>query len=329
MSKYMPKEMSRIQKLIQASESSAPPALVPYIKKLEPVLAALGYAATKIIPIYMVVADKLEMFFKICPPDLLTAILGVIVCFFGGLFPTVIAAAEAWNVAGGAQATESLQIAYSQFKKVQVASAADDKEDKDGDGVADVDQIDAQELLKRKMHLALTTIQPTVFQNALSGVYTGWIGVMASLKLQFAKTIALGAAIGKMIQRPAEMFLTPVLSRVMPKDYHPWIEVIIGTLCKSIAVSIAWTIQRIISAFHSAIRGGLMFSRGIMRYLNAKKYISFDEDDSYLDEAVGWVAAGFGFMFQLKLRFTVPWIISILLWPFTLAEWYITWTISE
>merc|ERR1740124_2090771 len=32
-------EISRFQKLISASSSSAPPALVPYIKKCEPVLA--------------------------------------------------------------------------------------------------------------------------------------------------------------------------------------------------------------------------------------------------------------------------------------------------
>lgn len=74
----------------------------------------------------------------------------------------------------------------------------------------------------------------------------------------------------------------------MPQEYHRWIPTIITYICKAIAVSIAWYIQRIISAFHSAIRGGLMFSRGIMKYLNDKKIIDFDDTESILDEIVGW-----------------------------------------
>ena len=38
----------------------------------------------------------------------------------------------------------------------------------------------------------------------------------------------------------------------------------------SIAISIAWYVQRIISAFHSAIRGGLMCSRGVLAELNSR-----------------------------------------------------------
>jgi hypothetical protein len=34
------------------------------------------------------------------------------------------------------------------------------------------------------------------------GLYTGWIGVVAVLKIQFAKTIALGSAIGDFIYPP-------------------------------------------------------------------------------------------------------------------------------
>merc|ERR1719195_342349 len=327
--KLMPKDMNRMQRLIAGAKGSAPSGLQPYIEKFEPVLAALLWALTKIIPVYLYCFDKLEEFSAYVPADLLTSIIGLIVCCFGGMFPTVIAAAEAWNVAGGEYAQKSLRTMYTQFKAVREANKKDDKKDDDGDGIADVDQIDGDVLVKRKMHLFMTSIEPKTTQDALAGVYTGWIGVIATLKLQFAKVIALGAAIGKMLKKPAEIVFVPIMTRLMPEEYHPWIEVIIDTVCKSIAISFAWTIQRVISAFHSAIRGGLMFARGILRYANTKGWIKLHEDDSMLDEYAGWVMAAFGFYFQFKLRFTLPWILPIVLWPFSVAEWYIVWTISE
>ena len=50
-----------------------------------------------------------------------------------------------------------------------------------------------------------------------------------------------------------------------------------------IAITIAWYIQRIISSVQSAIRGGLMFSRKLLKFCNDKGYFSFKEEESYLD----------------------------------------------
>jgi len=328
-SSYTPAEVSRIQKLIHGAKDQAPSALQPYIEKAEPILAYIIWAISKIVPIYLYAFEKIEEYSKLIPADLITAIMGLVVCFFGGMFPTVIAAVEAWNIAGGAHAQECLMVAYNEIKKVRAANKKDDELDEDNDGIADVDQISAEELVKRKVHMFATTVAPKTLNDAIAGIYTGWVGVVATLKLQFAKVIALGASIGQLIKKPAEVVLVPILSRVMPEDYHPWIEVIIGTLCKSVAISFAWMIQRVISAFHSAIRGGLMFSRGILRWANKEGYIKLHEDESMLDEYAGWAMAALGFYTQFRLRFTLPWILSIILWPYTVAEWYIVWTISE
>merc|ERR1712216_109775 len=137
-------------------------------------------------------------------------------------------------------------------------------------------------------------------------------GVLVVLKVQFAKTIALGAAIGNFINKPISAVATPILVHTVPKDYHKWIPTVIGYTCKSIAISIAWYVQRIISAFHSAIRGGLMFSRGILAYLNKRGIITFDEDESYLDEILGWSLAALGFYFQFRLNFSVPFPLGLL-----------------
>jgi len=337
---FMPAEAARIQKLLHANVGAAPLKLRPYIVKVEPFLALLAWILMKTIPLYMYVFEKVEEFFQVVPADLVQALFGLTICFFGGFFPTLIAAGEAWVQSGGDDCRRSLGIIMQQLKQVKAANQLDDAKDDDGDGIADVNQISGSELAKRKGHLVLTTVNPAELQNAIVSVYQGWIGVVAVLKLEFAKTIALGAAIGEMIKKPASQFARPVLEHVMPDDYHPWIEVLINTVCKSFAISVAWTIQRVISAAHSAIRGGLLFTRGIMSWAEkngyAEKYlkmlggfISLNHEDTYVDEVLGWGSAALGFYTQFMFRFSLPWVFSWLLWPASIAEWYIVWTISE
>ena len=147
--------------------------------------------------------------------------------------------------------------------------------------------------------------------------------------MQFAKTIALGAAIGDFLFRSVERPATQALVHILPPEYHKWIPTAIGYACKSVAISVAWKVQAILSAFHSAIRGGLMASRGAIAWLNRRGITRINTDDSLVDEVLGWTLAAAGFYFQFKLGFTPPWLMSLLLWPLDVAETYIAWSISS
>jgi len=116
---------------------------------------------------------------------------------------------------------------------------------------------------------------------------------------------------------------------IIPTDYHRWIPTLILYVCKSIALSIAWYIQRIISTFHSAIRGGLLCSRGVLNFFHSRGVVSFDDTESYLDEVVGWTLAALGFYFQYTMGFAMPFPLNLLLWPFSVAEWYVVWIVSN
>ena len=59
-----------------------------------------------------------------------------------------------------------------------------------------MEEISAKELLARKTKLVFTATDPLVLDTAFKGVYSGWAAVIAVLKLQFARTVALGSAIG-------------------------------------------------------------------------------------------------------------------------------------
>lgn len=87
------------------------------------------------------------------------------------------------------------------------------------------------------------------------------------------------------------------------------------------AVSVAWTVQRILSAFHSAMRGGLIFSRNILEYLGQMDVIKINHEETMLDEAVGYGLALLGLFFQLSFGFGLPFPLNIILFPFTIMEY--------
>eukprot|EP00616_Rhizochromulina_sp_CCMP1243_P016807 CAMPEP_0118975282 /NCGR_PEP_ID=MMETSP1173-20130426/15329_1 /TAXON_ID=1034831 /ORGANISM="Rhizochromulina marina cf, Strain CCMP1243" /LENGTH=361 /DNA_ID=CAMNT_0006925147 /DNA_START=57 /DNA_END=1142 /DNA_ORIENTATION=- len=323
------KEAERWTKLISSASESAPPAAVPYLKMMAPVLSAVLVGLHMALPLILSAAAAVDKFFQVVPAQLLVAVFGALICFFGGMYPATIAAMEAWQQAGGRRAYENARDLYIEFKRVMHKSAEDDLKDEDGDGIADVDQISGKELFMRKAHIALTTCDPDKLNGAIQGIYTGWVGVIAVLKIQFAKTIALGSAIGDFLYSPALRVATPVLVHLIPEDYHRWIPSLVLYVCKSIALSIAWYVQRVISAFHSAIRGGLLCSRGVLNFMNSRGIIDFNDTESYLDEIVGWSLAAAGFYFQFMMGFSMPFPFNLLLWPFGVAEWYIVWTVSS
>ena len=93
-------------------------------------------------------------------------------------------------------------------------------------------------------------------------------------------------------------------------------------------MTVAWNIQAIISGFSSALEGGLIMARTLLRIL-VNKGITFGDkipkkhEDTNLDEYMSYVFAALGFTFQLYIGFDVPFPFNILLLPVELAEWFI------
>ena len=122
---------------------------------------------------------------------------------------------------------------------------------------------------------------------------------------------------------------TKLLVHLMAEDMHKWIPSIIFYTCKVIAIAIAYKIQQIITAFYSAIRGGLMVTRGLMSWLKNKGLITLDPETTNIDEWGGWALAALGFYFQFTQGFAAPWFVQLLLWPLVLAEGTLLWAIND
>ena len=69
-------------------------------------------------------------------------------------------------------------------------------------------------------------------------------------------------------------------------------------------------------------------SRSLVRWANHRKLLSLNEEDTYLDEALGYSVAVAGFWFQLNAGFDLPFPVNIVMLPFTAVEWYIRWSVT-
>jgi len=116
---------------------------------------------------------------------------------------------------------------------------------------------------------------------------------------------------------------------VLPKELHKWVPAVVDYACKLAAISIAFTLQTLISAFHSAIRGGRMIGNYGVIYLHRKGHLKdFDAEKSNLDEAVGYGFALIGFLFQLYMGFGLVFPFNLVFLPVSICEGLLTVLIS-
>jgi len=262
---------------------------------------------------------------SLLPKDVLFAGLGFLMCFFGGIFPATIAAVEAWRMCGGDEAWRNVKLLVGEFQKAQAANAEDEKKDLNKDGIPDAKQLEAKDLIVRKVAVAAAAVEPEVFTNATFGIYSGWIGVLAILKIQFAKTITLGERIGEQIYQPVSTKVEPVITEMTPEEFRKWVPTGVRIGCKLITVILAWWCTRVISGFHSAIRGGRLFSKYLVKHLHEKDILTAEQAN--LDEYIGWAVAALGFVFQFYVGFGVPFPFNLVLWPLQLVEAFVTWSV--
>jgi hypothetical protein len=161
------------------------------------------------------------------PEELIPALFGLFMAFFGGHYFLTFAAIEAYRVFGWKQTIENLRLIHTNYLVVMEASRKDDELDVDGDGIADVKQMSKKKLFTRKLALALKACNPHEVSAAVTGLWTGFMGVVATLRIQFAQTITMGATIGD------------IFNDVTTKYFLPILQAVCHTLCRCLVVVLA------------------------------------------------------------------------------------------
>jgi len=313
----------KAEKYVLALSQTLPESLRGYVVKVSPYIGQAAEGIEKCIPYVELVISKYHEIAKKLQPYklelLLPALFGLVMCFFGGSFLTLISAFEAYRISGWKPTSDAVVSLYDAFQECVKADEKDNKKDDDADGTLDVLEISPAQLLARKSYLFVTTVDPKRITTALTAINSGFMAVIATLKLQFAKAVTLGASIGETLQKPALQYLKEPFEKILPPDFKQWAEPVIIYTVKAWCISIAWTLQRIVSAFHSALRGGVMVSRNVLDYMSVMGYYHVDHSTSQMDEIAGYVLAAAGFWFQLSWGFRLPFLLSILLFPLSIA----------
>jgi hypothetical protein len=299
-------------------------------KYAKPVIEAL----TKITPYVITYSSKAWKFYKSLPADHLHLIIGFIFCFFGGVYPALFGAIEAAKHGGIETVVSAFSDLSDEAIKIIEASKKDDDKDDDGDGKKDVSQISTNEYLVRKANLVMTKLNPEKIDKAMASIYKVWLSVIAVLTVQFAQTIALSVSISDFLRKPADHYVSPTLKSIVPEGYHKWVPVALGWMTKAFAMSIAWYMNAVITAFTSALIGALMISRALLKLANKHEMtlgglLPKNHEDTYIDEAVSYVFALFGFYFQFKMNFDVPFPFNILLFPLGMGEYFVRWSVTK
>jgi len=304
------------------------------LRQATPVLIILGNLLNTLSPLlnngHLFVLRLWSLLEPYHPEEALPCAFGLFMAFFGGHFILVFAAVEAYRLCGWEQTKACLIELRHQYLLLKEESNKDDLVDDNNDGIADVLQISKQELITRKISLMLRSMDPELVSSALSGIWMGFLGVVAVLRVQFAQTIALGATVGGIFQNVANRYVKPILEYTIPKQYHKWIPVIIKYVCRVIGVSIAWSIQRVISGFYSSVRGAQIFVLSLLALLAQRKYAAAEKVDQGSIVYSGMVAgvAFIAFLWQLTTNFSLPFPLSLLMLPLTIVEYFLRWWVA-
>lgn len=324
--------MERNEKLLNSAVAKAPKWLQeyrPYLEKAAPVVARVAAAINFVAPHVIKYTGLAIQKYNELPTEVAWGLFGFMLCFFGGVYPCTILAVETFLRCGWDQTERALLDIHGEFAKVDAKNKEDDEKDEDNDGVADVDEISGDELFTRKMDIVLVSMDPKKLSVAFAVVYTAWLSVVAVLRVEFARTVSLGASIGDVIVKTVGRIADPALHELLPEKYQKWVPMLVNYTSKAVGIMIAWLVQSAISAFHSAIRGGFMMARMGLQYAAKRKGETFDESKTSMDEMIGFAVALVGFGTQLYFGFGIPFPLNLPLLPLGITEWWIRFTLAK
>ena len=307
-----------------------------FVKVVGTITNVLVLCGKMVLPPAVAIIQFIANIYQALPKDAIVAQVGLVYCFAGGYYPTLfssLAAAQqcGWNIMVEAiqdLTDEAINVIHA-LEEVQTSKFGfdDDMRSRFRDW-------------QRNTGVVLATIDPQKVNEAARALYMTWLGVSSVLEKEYARVIALSLTMAHFIERIALFILAPPARLCVAKDYHRWVPVVIEWGCKALAMNVAWRIQRVMTAATSAITGGLMFSRAAARMLSKRGirlYGLIQEEDecTVFDEVIGFIVAGLGFYTQFEAQwrsgfsFKVPFPISLVTWPFDLAEKWIQWQITK
>jgi hypothetical protein len=334
----------------------------PFVRIIGTITQLLISMGKVVLPSIFVSIKTIVKFYNSLPMDAITAQIGLVYCFLGGYYPTLFSSLQAakycgWSIMVGA-------VTDLTNEAIKVIDEIDEQQTR-----SDI-FYNRKDLYLQQTNIVLKTVDPMKINQAAGALYTTWLGISTVLRQEYARVINLSLTLASGIERISYFILQVPLNIITPKDYQKWVPAIIGWISKGIAMRLAWRIERVLTASTSAIAGGAMFARSIIRMFHnnnnfkrlfsgkkkKKKYHSYSDDDdiinideddiddeegntrrqpSLVENMIGITVGGIGFYTQIEhqyknnFSFEIPFPLSLVTWPFDLAEKWIQWYITK
>jgi hypothetical protein len=263
----------------------------------------------------------------------LLIVTGLFVCLFGGSFVRLIAVAEALHVTG-AYATAAAALAELR-EHVEVVAEAEKTDGRRKSMAVLRKERQYKRIASRKISVYASAIRnPAALTASLASLWSAAATVAAALRITFARTLVLGVSVAATVSPAMRRDFAPAVAATLKPMHRQWAPTIIDVCVRAVCVAIAWRLQRVFSAWHSAARGGVACAKALGRVLKRKGWVparvalASDEEpyrgtDStgpivgglYADEVVGFVLAACGLRLQLSRSFGLPLLLRLVLLP--------------
>ena len=192
-------QSERVQRAIEAACTQAEdkfgektPAWILWIREHKAIVGGVWRCVFVVGKVYVWFYTRVAMVVRALPQQAMLMLFGITLAFFGGTYVAAIAAVEAFRLMGWQRTWADLKVVYAELRLVYDRSEEDDLLDEDGNGVADVDELTPQELATRKLGLAMRVVkEPDKLQSAVGGLWSAYLAVLATLRLEFARVAAL------------------------------------------------------------------------------------------------------------------------------------------
>ena len=245
----------------------------------------------------------------------------------------LIAVAEALHVTG-AYATAAAALAELR-EHVEVVAEAEKTDGRRKSMAVLKKERQYKRIASRKISVYASAIRnPAALMASLASLWSAAATVAAALRITFARTLVLGVSVAATVSPAMRRDFAPAVAATLKPMHRQWAPTIIDVIVRTVCVAVAWRLQRVLSAWHSAVRGGNACAKALGRVLKRKGWVparialASDEEpyrgtDStgpivgglYADEVVGFVLAACGLRFQLSRSFGLPLLLRLVLLP--------------
>jgi len=307
-----------------------PQAVKPYIKKLQAVVPVIGKMCKTVFPVLEAIMKYGKLAYKEYTARnlqiYLPIFIGAILVLYGGTFMFLIAAVEAYRISGWEKTAKCIRELQVNYKRVMEEDAKDDKwldKDDDGDGRTNAEEMTDEEYLHHKVHMIMSVVEPQQVMDALTGISSGFFAVLATLKVKFAEAVTLGVCLGKMAEKGIKKLFLRELQN-LAGDYKKWVDPCLTYLCRFVGISFAYTLQRVIYAFYTSVRGADIILMCVAALMSAKRKGDLVDSETNTKWLIAKLGIGLlGFFKQLVWGFGLTFPLNVLLSPALAADWFI------